>query len=531
MIVCKYISLLCDCVYLYIIRTCRYFQWVRQVQTVLLMWQTKVQEKELNYDNILLYADFQKRIEPVGHAIGAISSVIEPHVISEQKNSFLQLFEQLNALLLRYIPGKPEVKWCTLSSLLADNGVRFPEQLHDTLIKYVLYPGEKKGLVGGPMEQEISHHTTGQFNAGHDISLKLSRTVRLRDLEKLVNDLQGFLEPILDCMDMLVFFRLHHSVMFDIYQKLFLKKGQNDHSEEVNPNSTSSSFATSLPYFPAVSMEKVESKEGVKLPILVWSLDKTKQLFIKLIEGNATYSEITASGTLELENLDLDEEFTFLNDYLKPSKDGLIGVRNILELFQYIKHIIKIHDVCAQYRLQGCLDDPNLKQLVEIAKELEPEKSRLALTLNQATEKLTQVKCVLFGEALSGQTQPQSHCLKLFEAVANSAAFYQFINDKGFTDDRGQTVFRQQHQLITAQLQHEEYDEQVLNHLFVAFKFMSPFMNVHQDFRSLMDQVIDLDTSHGLNQLETVNSNITLIQLWFSRAEVKNLWYYIPLPF
>ena len=261
----------------------------------------------------------------------------------------------------------------------------------------------------------------------------------------------------------------------------------------------------------------------------MWSLDKTKELLIKLREGNATYSEIIAEGRLELENLNIDKEFTILDDYLEhttKSTDGLIGVRNMLELFQYRKHIIMIHGVCGQYKLKRCLDDTNLNQLVEIAKELEPEENRRALTLNEATERMTEVKCLLFGEALSGKKQPQ--CLKLFEAVSNSPAFYQFINDKGFTGDRGQAVFRQQYQLITAQLQHEEYDEQVLNHLFAAFKFMSPFMNVHQDFRSLMEQVIDLDTSHGLKQLETVHSNITLIQLWFSRAEVKN---YILLSF
>ena len=517
-------------IYMYII--CRYFEWVRQVQIVVVTWQRKVQEKELNYDDILLYALFQNGMEPIGLAIGAISTVIEPHVISEQKNNFLQLFEQLNVLLLRYIPGKPEVNWCTLSAILSDNGVAFPKDLQDNLTKYVLCPGETKELVGGLMEREIPHNTTGQFNAGHDISLKLSRTVCLRDLEKLVNDLQGFLEPILDRMDMLVFFRLHHSVMFEMYQKLFLEKEGKKHLEKVNPVSTFSSFSFSIPQ-PVVSMEKatdVESKEGIELSTLVRSLDKTKELLIKLIEGNATYSEIIAEGRLELEDLDIDEEFTILDDfiyYLKhtlKSKEGLIGVRNMLELFQYTKHIKKIHHVCDQYGLQGCLDDPNLKQLVEIANELGPEKSRRALTLNDATERMREVKNLLFG---SGKKQPQSHSLKLFEAVSNSVAFYQFIKDKRFTGDRGQAVFSQQYQLITAQLQHEEYDEQVLNHLFAAFKFMSPFMNTHQNFKSLMGQVIDLDTSHGLKQLETVNSNITLIQLWFSRAEVKNLWYYL----
>ena len=500
---------------------CRYFEWVRQVQTVVLMWQNRVMNRELNYDDIMLYAHVQNGIQKIGDEISATPSVLESHtVLHGQKNAFLECFEQLNIMLLRYIPGQPEAKWCTLSSLLADNGVSFPPELHETLTKYVQFPGEPKEVVGGVLVEEFPHSTTGQFNAGHDISLKLSKHLGLRDLEKLVTELQDYLEPILDRMDMLVFFRLHKSVMFDKYQKLYLEKVKKEHEDKIRPATIMSGFGFSVP---AVSLRQpeVESEEAVSLPILVRSLDRTKELLIKLIEGNATYNEIVAEGTLDLENLDIDQEFQTLADFILhlkhtlQSHEGLVGVRNMLELFQYTKYIMMIRSVCEQYKLRGCLDDPNLQKLVEIAEELAPEKSRRELTLNNATENMRRVKNLLFGEQ-----QVPSHCLRLFEAVADSAAFYQFIKDKRFSGDHGQAVFSQQYQLITAQLQHEEYDEQVLNHLFAAFKFMSPFMNTRQDFEGLMAQVIQLDTSNGLKQLETVNSNITLIQLWFSRAEV-----------
>ena len=112
-------------------------------------------------------------------------------------------------------------------------------------------------------------------------------------------------------------------------------------------------------------------------------------------------------------------------------------------------------------------------------------------------------------------------CLNIFPVVANSAAFYQFIQEKQFTGEKGQALFQQQYQLITAQLQHEEYDDNVLNQLSAAFVFMAPFMDKEQNFQSLMSQVTKLDTSHGLKQLDTVNENITLVRLRFSRAEVR----------
>ena len=54
--------------------------------------------------------------------------------------------------------------------------------------------------------------------------------------------------------------------------------------------------------------------------------------------------------------------------------------------------------------------------------------------------KSLQVKQLLFDGKRAG-----SHCLKLFDAVADSAAFYQFIKDKRFSGAQGQAVFTQQY--------------------------------------------------------------------------------------
>ena len=115
---------------------------------------------------------------------------------------------------------------------------------------------------------------------------------------------------------------------------------------------------------------------------------------------------------------------------------------------------------------------------------------------------------------------PFPHCLELFIAVKDSAAFFQFVYEKQFYGENGKDVFLQKYQLITAQLQHEEYDETVLNHLLAAYTIIEPFMDTHQSFHQLMSQVTNLDVTNGLKQLKTVNTNITLIRLWFSRTEV-----------
>ena len=82
--------------------------------------------------------------------------------------------------------------------------------------------------------------------------------------------------------------------------------------------------------------------------------------------------------------------------------------------------------------------------------------ARSLLTPLQAAEKMKRVKEIL---CLEGKMS--SRCLDVFAAMRDSAAFYQFVRDKQFFGQQGQAIFLQQYQLITAQLQHEEYDEQV----------------------------------------------------------------------
>jgi hypothetical protein len=394
---------------------------------------------------------------------------------------------------------------------MTENWIPFPSDLHTTLKEYILFPGENRKVEGGLLMNELPSNTRGEFNPGYNISLKLSKRLTLKELTRLVNSIQHYLEPIHHHMEMLVFFKLRKSVMFRQYHQLNVVKLIQKFME--NDYSTSSAMSTSV-FSYNQPLETIIIEETKKMNIVVESLNMTMEFIEKLNKGNATYNEIIAEGQLHLENLDIDREFKILGEFRhQQTSEGLLGVRNMLELFQYTDYILKIHAVCKQYHLQGCLGDPILLNLVHIAKGLVTVENRNELTLNRASDLIQRVKYLFGGKNTA------VHCLKLFEEVSNSATFFHFIKDKHFDGDEGQVAFTQQYQLITAQLQHEGYDEQVLNHLFVAFKIMSPFLNTKQSFKSLMDKIAELGTCNGLIQLGTVNSNITLVKLWFSRAE------------
>ena len=496
---------------------------------MLCSWQQRILEHRINYDDILLYASYQAQLEQLCSIVCVSVASLTAVDLQAVKTTFLQQFEQLNVCLLRYIPGQPDAHWCTLPSLLAEYGVALPPTLLNPISMYVLFPGEERALQGKLLENPLppGAPSTSQFQPGHEACcLRLSKKLVLRRLSALVQELQQFLIPIIEHLDVLVFFKLHHSEMFEKYLRLYFRK---ELAKSETPSSRSSavleSFAFSMPVFSSMLLEEEqeqgEAMEGLPLAILECSLASTVSLLLKLMDGIATYFEIIAEGELNLKELDIEREFNTLTSFaaflnLSTKQHGLSGVRSMLELFQFTIHIQNMQSVCEQYHLKGCLRDKTLHDLLTLVDELKSEANRANLTPLVASQRMLWVK-----ESLCLDKKTNYKCLDLFAAVADSAAFYQFVRDKRFIGEKGQAVFRLQYQLITAQLQHEEYDETVLNHLFAAFKFIAPFMNTKQSFSELMDQVTQLDATNGLKQLETVNTNITLIRLWFSRAEVR----------
>ena len=679
---------------------------MRDVQGVLLKWKEMFIQQECNYDEIVIYTSRQPQIKHLDQIFCVSSTIVDAQAV---KNTFLNDFEQLNVLLIKYIPGQPDAKWCNLLSLLHYHGVALPQHLFKQISQHVLFPEEER--VEELLDSPLSPNISGIFQPGHDISLKLTKTLSLRELSNLVKDLKTFLEPITDVLDVLVFFKLHPSKVFNKYMQAYLNT-----KSELREQHTTTTFSSMVP---STCMMKDQNKvEGVTLYLLQKAVVHTHKVIRKLMQGTAMYSEIVAEGELNLENLNIEQEFimlqSFLTYYLKlplASYEMLASVQSILELFQYIHHIRNIHSVCEQYQqqgfqgdpeliklcqrqaqlvllewktkfmeqktnydeifatanqqsqlenlgktiwassdivnmdvlsvflsafqmlnavlsmyipgqpaikwctlpfflqswgvalppqlldlisqhvqspeeekeqnsslspnimstfqpghamltkalslhelsflveemkkflqsmlqlmlepsqyvhhiqvihriceqyqLQGCLDDPQLVKLCQLAEELNLGGNHAKMTPVEASQKTETIKVVL---CLSNEASPR--CLELFTAVGDSTAFYQFVREKQFVGEKGQAMFQQQYQLITAQLQHEEYNETVLNHLYAAFKFISPFMDTHQNFHQLMSQVTNLDFTNEMKQLQTVNTNITLIQLWFSRTEV-----------
>ena len=488
-------------------------------------WNQKFQTEEVQYDEIMHYASHQATLVHLGTTVCAPQLVVDWPRVENTKTAFLNKFEMLNIYLIKYIPGKPDSHWCNLPSLLEDYGVALSQTAQDFILKKVSFPGQ--GLI--PPEQlgtPIHPNTNGLFLPGHDLSLRLHKSSTLRELDQVLVKLDMFQQPLLDHLVMLVFFKLNNSTLFHKCLRFNLKKiadDQHEPKEIFSMNLVETPFST--PFSPSFSPRSVSHAPILGFPMsnLVRALSDTRALVYKIMLGTATYSEIIADDEGMLQGLDIEREFSILQEYGLQSNmtgnscEGLDGVRSMLELFQYSTHINNIRSVCEQYKtLEGCRNDPRLMQLTTFMEDHVKSEDRSKLTPLEAMEKMRLVK-----EILCLWEKKSSKCLNIFAAMSYSAAFYQFVRDKQFYGRQGQVIFRQQYELITAQLQHEEYNESVLNHLLIAFKIITIFMDSKKNFTELMQELMALNVAHGFKELDTVNSNITLIRLWFSKAEVR----------
>lgn len=221
--------------------------------------------------------------------------------------------------------------------------------------------------------------------------------------------------------------------------------------------------------------------------------------------------------------MDVEHELSILETFQFLGTDQCMcmgGMKSILQLIQFAENIDNIRGVCEQYQITGCLNDKGMKRLLEIHGILVSEEERMELNAIRSKQYLEEIRRIL------DLPERNWHALSIFAVAKDSIDFYQFLKEKHFRGTAGTNFFMQQYTLITSHLQHDEYNEQVLNHLQVAFHYISPFLDTEQSLQKLVNEVYRScgqaaeGGSTDFVQLHTVNKNINLVRLWFSRAEV-----------
>ena len=360
-----------------------------------------------------------------------------------------------------------------------------PDDFEESLDAYVTLPPDS--LNKRPNESPLDLSLDRKRNTQQQF--KISHKITLYQLSDLVTKLRGYLEPISGNIDVLVYFKMRPTVLFKTYLRNFTRK------------------------------ERARLQEAT-LESFSKALSQTVNLVIRILKGVATFGESVEEHSLDLKTLNVESEFQNLLKCPRLKQygsDGLTGMKCMLKLMQFeSRYFNPIITALNQYHLQKCMLDHDFLKLQEIVLGVRNQEIFHHLSYAEAEQQWCQVETIL------NVQDAGIECLQLFEKMADSVEFYQFLKEEKFVGPNSAEIFRKQLDLISQRLPPDtiDHDMIVMNHLYASISFVAPFLDPHQTFDALMSAVTSLDIKTGLVQLDTVNSQMHLIRFWFSKVQV-----------
>ena len=246
------------------------------------------------------------------------------------------------------------------------------------------------------------------------------------------------------------------------------------------------------------------------------SLDETVAFLHSITEQQVGYKQLKTLQFFQLSEVQKQSEIELLRGFHKIEQKGddfLSAFKDMTDFVTIVDMIPQIEDVCRMCDLKKCLEDDDLAYLVEIKENYGTDEAKDALNSQLASDAMKQIRPIL---PLNCQQ------LELFAQIAANRDFYQFIKE---IEIQGKERFRSLYSLITSMLQHEEYNDEVLNQLPIAREYVLPFLDREQNFRSLMERVdsVSKKARGNFQQMEVMKNNINLVRRWFSKAEVRRM--------
>ena len=311
--------------------------------------------------------------------------------------------------------------------------------------------------------------------------------IKINDYGAITNNIMEFLQPL--------------EKYEDFFTHFFLQK--ND------------LFMASLTYF--CQREKVDDTP-LSVTAFANAVSQTYNWLENVIQERSTFADIKPIfELLDLRVLNIDlikSQFRKFPGFSSLTRD--LNFMDMFELLQYRVHLPAIKSVCDSYLLTGCIESNEYKRINSCSEKLMDDNFVNFLTIHDASTYLSDLR-----RCLSGASPRR---LRIFDVMLSAKEFYNFLIDpeNEYYKPERRKLFFDEIQIITGDLQNEDYNDKILSHLLIAYNFIIPFCVKEHSFRELMKLIASEDFKNGeesgFEQLETVNRNIQQIRLWFIRS-------------
>ena len=352
------------------------------------------------------------------------------------------------------------------------------------------------------------------------ITYRANQSSQLSSLESLKDSLTTFFEPLKESLDTLVFIDLKNCQILVKCINYFLTKLYPTYLLDCHHTETLFTYSNEF--------DRDHEKRMVQLNTAV---QEAETIVLALIRDNVRMDIIVdIFNSSDVKNIDLSVENESLQQYykLKIGHEVFVDIFNsftaLLELFDVYKHIFALKKTCELFGLNECLNDPKMIQLIEIAKEVdEDQKMSKVESPNthfidspDACKKVSTIKHIFGIDDLI-----DNPCFNLFSLLQDGCPLYGFAQERGYNLINGMEAFRQEYQLVTADLLHEDHHEELLAVLFGAMQLTSCFFDKSCTLLDLWTSINKVEkVSAATAQLKTVNEEIGLIRIWFNRVAV-----------
>ena len=364
--------------------------------------------------------------------------------------------------------------------MLLDYRVEMPVDLLKDVKNSFYFPGTK------PIEaicQRLPHASP---------SLHVKVTLTLKKLNDIIRNLEYFLRPLFPVMNMLDYFHLKKSVLFKTCVQELLPLDKNVTTEE-----------------------------------LAQILEIVKKKLESILTGTATFINIKTFSN------DIRKEIQILIDFVgfqkHPNVDVVIShFENKMIIHQILQNVNSLFTFCEDFQLSQCMTSQNMIELRKLVNENRMEKKQerdIEEELKSIIDTINKIESLLCIKEVHQNLNEKFEFLNHFETLTkNTKELLQFLNENNFRG-KGQVQFEQLLTLVTQRFQHEEHNAEILTTLYTVFYLLVPLNNPELSFQELIESVSQLEPSTCLAQLQIVRTNIDLITMWFSIAEVCIIMY------
>ena len=358
-----------------------------------------------------------------------------------------------------------------LKDILAQYGVNFPEIIIVFVEKYLQY-SEENG-------ENMPYRKVLWNDSVHDISYKT--------LEGIAENLKSFLKPVHKFLPFMEYFHCNKSQLFDACMN-------------------------------QVSVE--EEQDSMQRLVNIIKQVKTKVDRI-MTNDSVSYDDVSIMCSLSRSNCQKEMEILHNFPEYKTSDVSsflaMINDVNTLLLFQ--PSIESVVTLCNRFDLKSCLNDQTFEKVKSINDVLLFEDRKLQMQLSEALDYLKTIRQVFKSSTVECfSDEERKPYLELIAELAESEKFHLFLKSHRFLSERG--LFHNKLQLVTTQLQEEEYGSEVIDQLLPAFTLLSP-LDENIEFSALIDHIFQQENPlHYRKQLQMVNSSMEGIHVWFSGIDV-----------